>query len=111
MNSLLQKIKLVFSKIKSTKVSYGRRNINPKNDWAILLMLVSIILCVLVVVSFYFYTQIDQGKAFNTVGEGTSKLIKVDATLLKKTVDDINFRESLNLQIESNKPNVADPSI
>ncbi len=111
MSSLLQKIKLIFDKLKTAKVSYERHIINPKNDWMILLTTTFIVLCIMVVVSFYFYTQIDQGKFFMTEAIDKTKEIKIDTSLLKKTVDDINLRENLSTKIRDNRPNIADPSL
>jgi hypothetical protein len=111
MDSFLQKIKLEMNKFKTIKVSYERDSVNPGKDWAILLTIALVILCIMAIVSFYFYTQVSQGTFFVGGASKTGQDIKIDMNLLKKTVDDINLRESLSAQIRNNRPNVADPSL
>ena len=112
MKNYLQKIKLQLGKLKSPKISYDRGGVNPTRDWRILLSITFIILCLLVLVAFYFYRQVEQRSLFSVATDSDQSEIKINTTLLKKTVDDINARQMMNYNIRNGVVSVpSDPSI
>ena len=76
----------------------------------ILLTVTLIVLCIMAGISFYIYTQIDQGRFFTIVSDNITNKIKINTVLLNKTVDDINLRQTNLKKVTENKPNTADPS-
>ncbi len=101
MSNLLQKIKSLFGKLKNKKVSYDRGGINPNRQWKIILSTTFIILCFLALIAFYFYSQIDKGNLFTVTSDSAQSEIKIDGSLLKKTVDDINARQAMNYNVRN----------
>ena len=110
MKGLLQKIKDWYAKIRVKKESYKISGIKPVHDWRIILISTQIIIIILAIVAFYFFTQIEAGKFFVVKEKKTEKDIKIDDTLLKKTVDDINSRKTTFDEIK-NGGVPADPSL
>ena len=93
MSQLFQKIKALYAKIRMKKKSYKIYGIRPAHDWRIFLVSTQIIVLILTIVAIYFYTQINQGKLFIVKGSKVKKEIKIDETLLKRVVKDIELRK------------------
>ena len=110
MSGLLQKIKTWYGKVRTKGQSYKISGIRPVRDWRIILFSTQIIILILVIVAFYFYTQINQGKFFVVKDNSTKDDIKINEVLLKKTVNDINLRKTSFEEIR-NKGVPSDPSL
>ena len=111
MSDLIQKIKNLFNKAKTPKISYVRAGVRPLRDWRIMLSAVFICLFVTAAFAFYFYTQIDNGSLFSSPASDVVGGPKINPTLLKKIVDDSIARESSRLEIQNSKPIPSDPSL
>lgn len=111
MNDLLQKIEAWYDKIKTAGASYQRRGIRPMSDWKIIISTTFIVFCIVASVAFYFYTQIDEGVIFLVQEDASQKAVKLDTTLLKKAVDDMQSRETSLSKIKQNKTAPGDPSL
>ena len=111
MSQFKQKIKFWKDKIRTTKISYGKGDIQPTRDWRVTITLSFAVLVFGGFASFYFYNKIERGELFVVNKNSVVKEVKIDDILLKKTIDDINNRETLSLQIGKSKPIPLDPSI
>ena len=111
MKDYLQKIKIWFNKLKAGRVSYDKGGLKPLRDWRIILITTSIIIFILAIFAFYFYIQIESGKLFVSTNEVSDTQLKINDSLLKKTVDELNTRESSTAQIKSGQITAPDPSL
>ena len=111
MSSLLKKIKGLYSKLGITKISYERSGIRPKRDWNTLLILSCLILLLIALFAFYFYSQINQGKLFVVARDNTGREVKINDKLFQKIISEIKEREESLQSIKQNKGIPADPSL
>jgi hypothetical protein len=102
MADLQNKIKSWFAQLKTKGVSYKKHSINPTHEWRIVLVTTFILLCTGALLSFYFYTEVDQGKIFVVEKDNTGQEVKIDTNLLQKTVDDINARQDSLKKLSAN---------
>lgn len=109
MSELLQKIKLLFIKLKTREESYERGAVKPEYDWKIILITATVILFVLAIISFYFYIQVDKGALFVVNKDGTANEVKINMDLLQKTVNDIKLREAMTAKIRGGNTIVPTP--
>lgn len=111
MQNLENKIKSWYRDIKEPKISFEKKGINPTKDWNKIIFLVFFVICVLGGLAFYFYTEVDKGTFFTVPEEELSNEVKINNTLLKKIIDDVNARENTLIEIRSGKKTPANPSI
>lgn len=111
MSKILQKIKDRYNKIKAGHTSYAKVGIRPTHDWRVILVVTSIVMCIMIVSEFYFYTLVDQGKLFIVAVDDSQKEVKINRELLDKVVGDINLREENMLKIQQNQLTQPNPSI
>ena len=110
MKDLLQKAKDFYQKLRTKTVSYKKSGIRPEHDWKVMLVTTFVSLCLLAICAFYFYIQVDSGQLFVVAKVKTEKEVKLDAVLLKKTIDDINLRADSLQTIKQNKTVPIEPS-
>ena len=110
MKSLLQKIKGWFEKIKIKSNSYKKIGISPLRDWKIILTTTFIVICFIVVGSYYFYTQINAGSLFMVSENIDGKEVQLNEFLLKKIVGEINARADYLTNLRQNKTTPIEPS-
>ncbi len=111
MSDLLQKIKQWYESAKTKRLSYEKPGVNPAKDWRFFLSTTFIVGCVLAIVTAYFYMQIDKGRLFTVDSDGTETQVKINNFMLKKTVDEINSRETSMTRIKDGKVSLPDPSL
>lgn len=109
MSHLQQQFKMWYDKIQSRQISYDKIGIRPTREWRMILITIFILLCFSAVATFYFYREVNQGKLFVVVNNDTETQVKINKTLLKKTVDEINAREASMNQINAGKVSLPDP--
>src|SRR4051812_4634952 len=110
MSDLLQKIKNLTYKVRMFKTSYGRDIINPERDWKIILLSSFILLCLGAISAYYFYIEVDSGKFFIITRENAEKEFKLDTNLLKKTIEDINLRQTTYNKVNDSRVVPKEPS-
>lgn len=93
MLDLLNKIKLVLKKEKTSDFSYEKPTIKPIKDWVVILITAQVVIFILAVFAFYFYLKVDSGEFFTTINEPQDNEVKIDSELLKKTIENIEKRE------------------
>ena len=107
----IQKIKAWYEKMHVSQVSYEKSGIKPTKDWRILLGVTCMMLCLLAVLAFYFYTSVNNGSFFTTSQDGVMNEVKINESLFNKTIDNINTREMLLNSIKQGRQTPADPSV
>ena len=111
MNEQLQKIKSWFKKPTSSEFSYERRGMNPSKDWKKFLISTFVIVVILIGGALYFYMEISRGNLFTVSENPEENEVKINNVLLRKTIDDIHFREQTTAEVKENSQNPSDPSI
>lgn len=111
MSELINKFKSWYESLRTSKVSFEKKGINPKKDWNRILIVTFVTVSLLAGLSFYFYVEVDNGTFFSVEGEEESAEIKINNVLLKKIVEDINNREKSLMEIKEGKSVPANPSI
>ena len=111
MKGLLQKIKSWYEKLRNPGISYQIQGLNPAHDWRLILVTTFVLICLEAFLAFYFYIQIDSGKFFVVTGNSEEKEVKLDQSLLQKTVDDLNLKEANLVKIRADRVSPKEPSI
>ena len=111
MKAFLQQIKGLWGKINIRKVSYAKPGARPVRDWNILLSTTFFLLLISAFLAFYFFNQINAGTLFVVSPSDANKNIVLDNKLLKKTVDEINERQTFFDAVKSGSITHPDPSI
>jgi hypothetical protein len=112
MGKILSKIKNWYNGFFKSKASYERRVKKPVHDWGMILSITAFTLFLIAGLSFYFFTQLNQGKLFKTVKRSAEdKGLNIDAGLLKKTVTGIKEREARFNQVKQGTTTPSDPSV
>ena len=111
MSELINKIKSVVSKSAGPKISFEKKGIRPKNDWSKILFGTIAVVTILAGMSVYFYMGVTRGTFFGAEKGEDLMEVKINNKLLKKIVEDINFREKNLIEIRNNKSFPADPSL
>jgi hypothetical protein len=112
MKNFLLKIKDIFNRGKSSKVSYAKNGIDPKKDWSNLLLFIIIFFFSVSIFSYYIYFLIDRGTFVKIPEEVTKKDVSIDTILLNKLYEGINTREASSTELKSGNVKIpADPSI
>ena len=111
MKELIQKIKLLYEKIKTRNLSYDKDGIKSTHDWRVLLVATFILFVSITIAELYFYEQINQGKLFVVRKDDSKKYVTINSDLLNKTVNDIKQRESSLNSLKQNKGIPNDPSL
>ena len=110
MRNLIAKMKRLFGgKVKP--ISYDKPSIKPIHDWRVIFFATLLIILVIGGISFYFYRQVSQGKLYIVDISESGNEVKINNSLLKKTVDEINLREASQVKIKQQKITPPDPSI
>lgn len=103
-------IKDFFAKIKTKKILYVKKSINPTHDWNIFVSFSLLIFILGFIFSLYFYNQVNSGNwFFKSSNSSVDKLVKINQTLLDKIIQDINIKQVSRDNISKNVP--KDPSI
>lgn len=110
MQKYIQQIKSWYEKQKLTKSNYEKKGLSPTRDWLVMLTFSQFLVIVLMILCYYFYTQIDAGKLFKVEKSNKENEIKINDVLLKKTVGDINQREKDNSYLSNRGAIPTDPS-
>lgn len=93
MEDYINKAKVWLSSMKNKESSYEKEGIRPKRDWEIILSGATFALFIMALVAGYFYTQVNKGNLFQVASGDTENEIKINKTLLDKTINDINDRQ------------------
>ena len=111
MSDIIQKIKTIYTQVRTPRISYTRKGIRPAHDWQILLIVTILGICATCALAGYFYMQINSGSLFSTPAGDQVGGVTINQTLLKKVVDDSVARESSRADLKNNKPIPPDQSI
>jgi hypothetical protein len=110
-SNLKNNIKSWYEKFKTSGTSYKKSGMRPLKDWKIILISTQLIIIFLAVIAVYFYIQVDKGTFFAIPENGSKSELKINMSLFKKTVDDINSKSTLLNDIKAGKSIPADPSV
>lgn len=110
MKNLLQKIKSLRKPKPIGSISYAKDTIHPLRDWSILLYTTIIILILLAIFAFYFYTAISQGKLFTAIKQKDTSGVSINSNLMQRTISAIDARAASSTELSQNKITVPDPS-
>lgn len=111
MNDYINKIKNSFHGLGKKEATYEREGVMPKRDWQIILFVFTLSLIFMAGIAGYFYMQVSSGRIFGvTVQEGLNE-IKINKTLLNKTIGDINERKKSFDVIKQGGEAPMDPSM
>ena len=111
MKLYIEKIKSWYSSLKISEPSYEKEGVSPYKDWRIILTSTFVALVVLAGAAYYFYIEVDSGNFFTVSEETEGNEVKINNTLFKKIVDDINNRKQSMENIQKNKIAPPDPSL
>lgn len=111
MSELFKKIKSLFGKSQKTESTYDKGGINPKKDWFLILLSVFIALIILMFIAVYFYLQVNEGNLFKAKAGSSDNEVKINQTLLDKTISETKRRDEFISRIKSGENIPKDPSI
>ena len=94
-----------------SQVTYEKSGVKPAKDWNILLGVTCVMLCLLAILAFYFYTSVNDGSFFATFQDSVMNEVKINENLFNKTIDNINTREMLFNSIKQGRQTPTDPSV
>ena len=110
MTDYLNKIKNLFKKITTKKISYEKKGVMPAYDWVNILVVSQLVIVIMVAFSFYFYIKINRGDFFGVTIDNTTNETTIDPNLFDKTLNDLNRRAESSDSLSSiNIP--KDPSL
>lgn len=111
MSNFINNIKTWFDHAGKRESSYEKDGVRPKKDWEVILTIMTFLLIILAIVAGYFYTQVNQGKLFQVPPGDIENEVKINKTLLDKTIGDINERRKSFGAIGQGGTVPADPSL
>lgn len=95
----------------TTKVSFEKKGIKPSKDWNMVLFVYFVVLILLAGISSYFYMKVEDGTFFSVEEQEFKSGIKINGTMLKKVVDDINSREKSREDIKNGISVPSNPAL
>jgi hypothetical protein len=111
MKDLLPKIKKWYVELTKRKMDYSPNGIRPAHNWRMLFSIFSLVILISGVIAYYFYFEINQDKLFTIEDNKSENTTVINMTLLKRVVDDVNFREANLTKIKETTSFPKDPSI
>jgi hypothetical protein len=109
MQDFLSKMKGSFAKITAKQPSYERKILRPMHDWMLIFIAAFVAMLCCAAIAYYFYVRVDSGKLFTVPAETVQSEVKINESLLKKTLDDFDARAAAQAKAKQGVA-PADPS-
>ncbi|MFZ2522991.1 MAG: hypothetical protein WAW92_01235 [Minisyncoccia bacterium] len=110
MKNILYRVKDSLKFLRSNKISYENRGLNPSKDWSFMFLVANALVLFYAIYAFYIYNQINNDEFITKDSVKNESEIKLNTNLLSSVVSDINKRAS-NLKVIRNGNGPGDPSL